>query len=205
MPHPNREKTKMNIDLYNIAPAAAADIIKTTITVAPADAGKAFVDLVSRIDPEALGKWSGVLGNDKFAELFTMATTNAAVTTSTNPADLLRDPPAADSTTGVAPKKPGRKPGRKAAVKATAAKGKNGTTKKGKANATPASKPPHIDKLLSALKPATSYQKAEIVKLTGLSQAQFAATIGYAKEHGLMTMVGERGAARYSLRNGAAA
>lgn len=163
----------MNIDLYKLPPEAATTILRTTLKASPTDAGETIKELVQRASVKEIGGWAEFLTDEHLKSLFAAA----AVSESNEKV--------------IAPVASGaKKPATKATAKKGPAKAKASNTNGGK-------EPPHLAKVMGAMKVGDYYQKAQIVEATGLSQAQFAATIGYMKEHKLVDMVGERGAARY--------
>lgn len=201
----------MNIDLYKMDATAATSILKTTIQAAPSDAGTSIKELVQRTDASFLGKWAEDLDPKKLEQLFTAA---ASVEDKNDKGDLVASGTA--TTSAPAPKKKtvsgGKKPAAKKAVAKTKAKAsakkpaaKKAAPKKKAAKAKAETKaPPHVDAILKVMKPGVSLKKAEIVASSGLSAAQFAASMNYLKGIGRISMQGERGNARYAqLANGA--
>lgn len=184
----------MNIDLYKLPPEAATTILRTTLKASPTDAGETIKELVQRASFKEIGGWAEFLTDEHLKSLFSAVAASASEPEKNDKGDLKPAPAAAKARTGGPPKATAKATAKKPAAKATA---KKRPAKAKAANGNGAKEPPHLAKVMGAMKVGDYYQKAQIVEATGLSQAQFAATIGYMKEHKLVDMVGERGAARY--------
>ena len=181
----------MNIDLYKLPPEAATTILRTTLKASPTDAGETIKELVQRASVKEIGGWAEFLTDEHLKSLFAAAAVSESNEKVIAPvASGAATTSKAKARTGGVPKATAKKPATKATAKKGPAKAKASNTNGGK-------EPPHLAKVMGAMKVGDYYQKAQIVEATGLSQAQFAATIGYMKEHKLVDMVGERGAARY--------